>query len=90
MNVGHQPQEGRFAAAVVADEPEEGAGLDVEVDVAQHPEVVDILVAAEAEDGLLQAARPVALEAKALRDAGDGDFADGHGSSLISMLRARK
>ena len=90
MDVGDEPQERRLAAAVVADEPEERVGFDVQVDVSEYPEVVDICRAADAKDGLLQAAWPVAIKAKSLRDIGDRDLARGHSSSLISMLRERK
>ena len=61
VDVGHQSQQGRFAAAVVADQAEERVGFDVQVDVSEYPEVVDIRRASDAKDGLLQAAWPVAI-----------------------------
>ena len=74
----------------MADQSEEGARRDIEIDVFENPELVGVSRPADAQDRLLERTRTVPLKAEALGDAGDSDCAHGHGSSLIDMLCLRK
>ncbi len=86
----HESQQRRLPAAVVSDETEERARRDLEIDVAQHPELVGVASPPDPQDRLLQRAGPVPLEPELLRHAPDGDRAVAHGSSLMAMLWSRK
>src|SRR5688572_26999648 len=84
-DAAHALEQGRLAGAVVADEPDGLALLDVEVDVAEGPEVlVPALGPTEVDGPLLERALPVLVDAEALGHASDGDRRHSSSAKLAS------
>ena len=77
-DAGDQPEERRLARAVSADEADRPAGLDVQRDVSQRPDVRRLQVP-PSDDRLFQGHVPLRIDAEAPPDVLDQDLAYLHG-----------